>query len=217
MSHPLTGGYCGCNDRITSFNSQARIQCENALQVDRPVASFLMHKAYMARSRKESMRRSCFTCKQPLVPDELPFSNARQLLDVCRSIDAEYEHLTSWHSSLESGAERVIVQKLLLQLGDWWNYNDLPCIRAVLNTLWQAECSGVSLMIFAAIHEMCKKQKKKEIEEAERAEEMKRIQEQEMKRIQLEKRRMEALEQQEKNRAIIIQGFNLARAAIFAS
>lgn len=216
--HPLAGGYCGCNDRITSYNPQARTECENALQVDRPVASFQMHKAYMARTRKDSFPyRKCFTCKQPLVLDELPFSSARELLDVCRRIDAEYAHLTSWHSSLEAGAEQVIVQKLFIQLGDWWNPTDLPCIRAALNTLWQAELSGVSLMIFAAVYKTCTLQKRKEKEEADRAEELHRIAEQERKRAQLEQRRLAAMEQQETNRAIIFHGFALQRMAMVAA
>jgi hypothetical protein len=192
IPHPLTGYYCGCDDRITAYDPAGRINCQNAIQQQDPKLSFTAHKAYLSQDRTDPIpNRTCHTCCQPLIMDELTFMEAHQLLEVCRRIDEEYSYLTSWHSILNSGAEQVISCKLLAQLGDWWKDNDLRCIRGILNTLWKSELSGISLMIFAAVHEFCKMKKIQERKEAIRAEKMRQIADQERESLfaQMEYRR----------------------------
>jgi hypothetical protein len=67
--------------------------------------------------------------------------------------DAIGKELDNW-AQLGISMQQMITSVLFSELRQWWR-NDLPCLRAALNTAWRAKISGISMLIFSNMFERC--------------------------------------------------------------
>jgi hypothetical protein len=95
----------------------------------------------------------CRRCGEKLLVDKLPPREAGELLRACRMTDAIGKELNNW-AHLGISMQQMITSVLFSELRQWWR-NDLPCLRAALNTAWRAKISGISMLIFSNMFERC--------------------------------------------------------------
>jgi hypothetical protein len=155
--HPACGYHCKkCTDHIVYTQTEVRTLYCLAVEEEDPAMVFQAHMKYLAdpsMRMAEIPTKVCRTCGEKLVVDMLPPREASELLRACRMTDAIGKELDNW-AQLGISMQQMITSVLFSELRKWW-HNDLPCLRAALNTAWRAKISGISMLIFSNMFERC--------------------------------------------------------------
>jgi len=155
--HPACGYHCTkCTDHIVYTQTEVRTLYCMAVEEEDPKESFQAHMKYLAdpsMRAAEIPAKVCRTCGEKLLVDKLPPREAGELLRACRMTDAIGKELDNW-AHLGISMQQMITSVLFSELRQWWR-NDLPCLRAALNTAWRAGISGISMLIFSNMFERC--------------------------------------------------------------
>jgi hypothetical protein len=155
--HPACGYHCKkCTDHIVYTQTEVRTLYCMAVEEEDPKESFQAHMKYLAdpsMRAAEIPSKVCRRCGEKLLVDKLPPREAGELLRACRMTDAIGKELNNW-AHLGISMQQMITSVLFSELRQWWR-NDLPCLRAALNTAWRAKISGISMLIFSNMFERC--------------------------------------------------------------
>lgn len=155
--HPACGYHCKkCTDHIVYTQTEVRTLYCMAVEEEDPKKTFRAHMKYLADPSMRSVEipaKVCRTCGEKLVVYMLPHREASELLRACRMTDAIGKELDNW-AHLGISMQQMITSVLFSELRQWWR-NDLPCLRAALNTAWRAKISGISMLIFSNMFERC--------------------------------------------------------------
>jgi hypothetical protein len=155
--HPACGYHCKkCTDHIVYTQTEVRTLYCMAVEEEDPKESFQAHMKYLADPSMRSAEipaKVCRRCGEKLVVYMLPPREAGELLRACRMTDAIGKELNNW-ARLGISMQQMITSVLFSELRQWWR-NDLPCLRAALNTAWRAKISGISMLIFSNMFERC--------------------------------------------------------------
>ena len=155
--HPACGYHCKkCTDHIVYTQTEVRTLYCLAVEEEDPKESFQAHMKYLAdpsMRAAEIPSKVCRRCGEKLLVDKLPPREAGELLRACRMTDAIGKELNNW-AHLGISMQQMITSVLFSELRQWWR-NDLPCLRAALNTAWRAKISGISMLIFSNMFERC--------------------------------------------------------------
>jgi hypothetical protein len=155
--HPACGYHCKkCTDHIVYTQTEVRTLYCMAVEEEDPKESFQAHMKYLADPSMRSAEipaKVCRRCGEKLVVYMLPPREAGELLRACRMTDAIGKELDNW-ARLGISMQQMITSVLFSELRQWWR-NDLPCLRAALNTAWRAKISGISMLIFSNMFERC--------------------------------------------------------------
>ena len=155
--HPACGYHCTkCTDHIVYTQTEVRTLYCMAVEEEDPKESFQAHMKYLAdpsMRAAEIPNKVCRRCGEKLVVYMLPPREASELLRACRMTDAIGKELDNW-AHLGISMQQMITSVLFSELRQWWR-NDLPCLRAALNTAWRAGISGISMLIFSNMFERC--------------------------------------------------------------
>jgi hypothetical protein len=141
-----------------------------AVEEEDPTKTFQAHMKYLAdpsMRMAEIPAKVCRTCGEKLVVYMLPRHEAGELLRACRMTDAIGKELDNW-ARLGISMQQMITSVLFSELRQWWR-NDLPCLRAALNTAWRAKISGISMLILSNMFERCYAEELAEADAAEEA------------------------------------------------
>ena len=155
--HPACGYHCKkCTDHIVYTQTEVRTLYCMAVEEEDPNKTFQAHMKYLAdpsMRAAEIPAKVCRRCGEKLVVYMLPPREASELLRACRMTDAIGKELDNW-AQLGISMQQMITSVLFSELRQWWR-NDLPCLRAALNTAWRAKISGISMLIFSNMFEHC--------------------------------------------------------------
>ena len=155
--HPACGYHCKkCTDHIVYTQTEVRTLYCLAVEEEDPNKTFQAHMKYLAdpsMRAAEIPAKVCRRCGEKLVVYMLPPREASELLRACRMTDAIGKELDNW-AQLGISMQQMITSVLFSELRQWWR-NDLPCLRAALNTAWRAKISGISMLIFSNMFEHC--------------------------------------------------------------
>lgn len=155
--HPACGYHCKkCTDHIVYTQTEVRTLYCMAVEEEDPKKIFRAHMKYLAdpsMRAAEIPAKVCRRCGEKLVVYMLPHREASELLRACRMTDAIGKELDNW-AHLGISMQQMITSVLFSELRQWWR-NDLPCLRAALNTAWRAKISGISMLILSNMFERC--------------------------------------------------------------